>query len=233
MDTTGPTGCRTWFAAARALPAQSCYLDGEAVVFRSDGSTDWYGLRSAFARTETAELRLQAFDLLELDGRALMTLPLLERKSRLQSLLRNAAPTIRYTDHVVGHGEQVFRLSRQLGLEGIVSKRIGSRYRPGDRSRDWLKAKHWVNEQLWVCGAAADLLLLGRIRNGVLEYAGSMETIAAEEFLRLTAGPCAFDGGARRSRIHWLAEPQPIEVRHSLCSRDGELRQPMAIRNSE
>src|SRR5262245_2721643 len=85
---------------------------------------------------------LFAFDLLELDGRDLRREPLEVRKATLASVLRKASPGVQLNEHL-SHpdGEAVFRHACKMGLEGIVSKRLGSLYRSG-RSSDWLKTKN-------------------------------------------------------------------------------------------
>jgi hypothetical protein len=82
-----------------------------------------------------------AFDLLELDGQDLRREPLETRKATLASLLRGSLPGLRLNEHLAHAGESVFRHACKMGLEGIVSKRLGSRYRSG-RSKDWLKFKN-------------------------------------------------------------------------------------------
>ena len=83
-----------------------------------------------------------AFDLLEQGGRDLRREPLEVRKATLASVLRKAGPGLQFNDHL-GHedGDVVFRHACKMGLEGIVSKRLGSRYQSG-RSPDWLKMKN-------------------------------------------------------------------------------------------
>ena len=86
---------------------------------------------------ESNPVTLIAFDLLRLDGEDLCAEPLVERRNRLASLgLDDVAwqvpPT--YDD-----GEMLLSAAEQQGLEGMVSKRLASPYRPGTRSRDWLK----------------------------------------------------------------------------------------------
>jgi bifunctional non-homologous end joining protein LigD len=84
---------------------------------------------------------LYAFDLLELDGQDLRREPLETRKATLASLLRGSLPGLRLNEHLAHDGESVFRHACKLGCEGIVSKRLGSRYRSG-RSKGWLKFKN-------------------------------------------------------------------------------------------
>src|SRR5262245_43056061 len=84
---------------------------------------------------------LYAFDLLELDGQDLRREPLETRKATLASVLRGCLPGLRLNEHLAHPGDLVFRHACKMGLEGIVSKRLGSRYRSG-RSPDWLKMKN-------------------------------------------------------------------------------------------
>ena len=86
------------------------------------------------------------FDLLMLDGADLRALPLIDRKARLDKLLRplarpNAGHGLRYVEHLEFDGPLVFKHVCALGLEGIVSKRLDSKYRSG-RSKAWIKVKN-------------------------------------------------------------------------------------------
>src|SRR5262245_1985714 len=146
-------------AAAGALKVRSCLLDGEAVACEQDGMPSFDRLR--YRRADGAVF-LFAFDLIELDGRDLRHEPLEVRKATLASVLRKAKPGLQFNDHLEHEdGDIVFRHACKMGLEGIVSKRLGSRYRSG-RSPDWLKIKNpaapavrrvaeedWGNRRWW------------------------------------------------------------------------------------
>ena len=85
---------------------------------------------------------LYAFDLLELNGTDLRQEPIEVRKATLASVLRKSRPGLRLNEHLEhSEGVVVFQHACALGCEGIVSKRLGSRYRSG-RSPDWLKFKN-------------------------------------------------------------------------------------------
>ena len=85
---------------------------------------------------------LFAFDLIELNGQDLRREPIEIRKRELGKLLRLSAQIgLHLNEHIAEPGDVVFRHACKLGLEGIVSKRLGSRYRSG-HSRDWLKSKN-------------------------------------------------------------------------------------------
>jgi len=81
-------------------------------------------------------------DLLELNGQDLRPEPLEVRKLELGKLLRWAAQSgLQFNEHIAEPGDIVFEHACKMGLEGIVSKRLGSRYRSG-RSPDWVKMKN-------------------------------------------------------------------------------------------
>jgi bifunctional non-homologous end joining protein LigD len=94
-------------------------------------------LRRARVSRNELDAFLYAFDLLELDGTDLRREPIETRKATLASILRKSRLGVRLNEHLAHpEGVIVFQHACQLGCEGIVSKRIGSRYRSG-RSADW------------------------------------------------------------------------------------------------
>ena len=124
--------------AVNRLEARSCLIDGEAVACDDNGVAVFERLRR---KREGRHVFLCAFDLLELDGKDLSREPLEVRKATLASLLRARLPGLQFNQHLTHPGDIVFRHACAMGLEGIVSKRLGSRYRSG-RSKDWLKFKN-------------------------------------------------------------------------------------------
>jgi bifunctional non-homologous end joining protein LigD len=125
--------------ALAKLRALSCIIDGEAVACARDGVSSFDLIRH---RQHDGSVFLWAFDLIELDGDDLRREPLEVRKATLASLLARAAAGARFNEHFEHEGSRlVFAHACKLGLEGIVSKRKGSRYRSG-RSPDWMKSKN-------------------------------------------------------------------------------------------
>ena len=122
---------------AALLKAKSVTIDGEAVVVGPDGLTDFEALRRRGAGDVAV---LYAFDLMELDGDDLRSLPIETRKATLASLLRNPG-AIRLSEHISADGPEVFAHACRLGAEGIVSKRLGSPYRSG-LCDAWIKCKN-------------------------------------------------------------------------------------------
>jgi hypothetical protein len=77
----------------------------------------------------------------DLDGHDLHAYRIEDRKAQVDKLLKAAAcPRVVYVSHVIGKGDRLFDAAQRVGAEGIVSKRIGSRYKGGP-TRDWMKTK--------------------------------------------------------------------------------------------
>jgi bifunctional non-homologous end joining protein LigD len=124
--------------AVRGLSADEALIDGEAVVLRIDGRSDFHALMT---NRGGAEATLVAFDLLRVNGDDLRLRPLEARREALQRLVPNVRHGILFSEALAAEGAVVFKKACELALEGIVSKRAGSFYRNG-RSRNWLKAKN-------------------------------------------------------------------------------------------
>jgi bifunctional non-homologous end joining protein LigD len=93
------------------------------------------------SRVNDRRAALYEFDLLDLNGRDQRTLPLENRKARLEGLLRGIPVGMQYNDHVDGDGAEVFAHACKLGLEGIVSKDWTRPYKSGV-AKHWLKTKN-------------------------------------------------------------------------------------------
>jgi bifunctional non-homologous end joining protein LigD len=121
------------------LTVRSVLIDGEVVCCDERGLAIFATLRQ---RRNEATAFLFAFDLLELDGTDMRREPIEVRKATLASILRKSRAGVRLNEHLEHpDGPLVFAHACKLGAEGVVSKRLGSRYRSG-RSPDWLKFKN-------------------------------------------------------------------------------------------
>ena len=123
--------------AVRSLPVDDALLDGEAVVFRPDGHSDFGALRTKHGAAQAA---LVAFDLLHLAGVDRRTQPLEARRADLGSLVAGI-DAIMFSEAIEEDGDLVFAKACELGVEGIVSKRLGGVYLSGP-CRNWLKVKN-------------------------------------------------------------------------------------------
>jgi bifunctional non-homologous end joining protein LigD len=183
-----------------ALGMHEAVLDGEIVAFDPAGRPSFERLqRRMHVTSPSAVRRLQRsmpvmyamFDLLYLDGHSLMELPYRERRERLESLALSG-PAWRVPTAHPGEGKLLLEATAKQGLEGIVAKRLDSRYEPGRRSGNWLKIKHIMRQELviggWIPGEGRrtkriGALLMGFYENGKLRYAGRVGTGFTEKTL--------------------------------------------------
>jgi bifunctional non-homologous end joining protein LigD len=129
---------------AEHLRVESAVLDGEIACVDDAGRPVFRDL--LFRRRQCVFI---AFDLLFLNGKDLRTLPLIERKTALQKLLRRKRSRILYLDHVESDGRLLFEQIVEMDLEGIVCKRKDSPYKVTEKpSRYWIKVKNPRYSQL-------------------------------------------------------------------------------------
>jgi len=166
---------------ARALGSREVVLDGEIVAFDRAGRPDFgllqrrmhLGSESAVRRrARDTPVALMVFDALHLDGRSLLDLPYTERRERLEALALEGE-SWRTPAYHTGDGAALLEASRAQGLEGIVAKRLDSRYDPGRRSGAWLKIKNVHRQEVvvggWLPGQGARRGRLGALLAGVYE----------------------------------------------------------------
>jgi bifunctional non-homologous end joining protein LigD len=221
-------------------------VDGEIVAFKR-GNASFERLQQRMgisdperARRSPVAVYYYLFDLLELDGRDIRPLPLLERKA----LLRRAVEFrghLRYTTYRREAGEQAFRSACERGWEGVIAKRADSAY-TATRSRDWLKLKCAHGQELVVGGWTAPkgsrqhlgALLVGYYERGRLRYAGKVgtgfnrTTLAelARQLSRLARDTSPFEFGGPPRSAHWVEPELVAEIGFAEWTRDGKLRQP-------
>ena len=125
------------------LCSRSCIIDGEAVACDDNGVASFDLIRH---HRHNDRAFLYAFDLIELNGDDLRRDPLEVRKATLRSMLAKAGLGLRFNEHLEGDGPAIFVHACKMGLEGILSKRLGARYRSvpnkkGFRGCRWLKGR--------------------------------------------------------------------------------------------
>jgi bifunctional non-homologous end joining protein LigD len=180
-------------SAAAALDVGSALIDGEIVAFDAEGKTDFSTLQRAI-KAGGKGLSCFVFDLIELDGRDLTRLPLLERKAKLETLIGKANEPLLFSAHVAGKAEEVFRHLCAAGHEGIIAKRADDPYRSG-RGRSWLKVKCTRRQEFVVGGyspsdkrgRAVRSLLIGVQEGGKLAYKGRVGAFEGDLLRELEA----------------------------------------------
>ena len=189
---------RRFPGVAAALPAAlrspDCVVDGEICALDEQGRPSFSAMQQGEPDTPIV---YYLFDLLELDGEPLIELPFAERRARLEELLDRRNRTVRLSE-TFDDGEALAEVVREQGLEGMMAKRVDSRYRPGERTRDWLKIKPGKQRQEFIvagytkgqgrrAGSFGSLVLAVR-KGGELVYAGNVGTGFTEaEIERLLA----------------------------------------------
>jgi bifunctional non-homologous end joining protein LigD len=124
----------------KSIKADTAILDGEIVALDKKGLPCFAGLRSGRVANECV-IVFYAFDLIYLNGHDITQKSVVERKVILKRILpKQDAGRVRYTEHIAGDGERLFRELEKRKLEGMVAKRADSLY-VGGRTRAWLKIK--------------------------------------------------------------------------------------------
>jgi bifunctional non-homologous end joining protein LigD len=242
-------------ALPEAVTASQAILDGEIVALDERGHSDFGRLQERMhVRAPSENLIAQVpavyyiFDLLYCDGYDLRAVALLERKQLLQKLL-HGSERFRYSDHVIGQGKELFALAKEQGLEGIVAKRVTSRY-VSERSINWVKLK--VTKTLdavvggWTAARTSAIpfgsLLLGLYQGKKLRFIGHVGSgFDGKKLVELanqldgmkTAG-CPFDKAPETNeKATWVSPTLVARVKLSGWTQDQALRHPVFLRLRE
>jgi bifunctional non-homologous end joining protein LigD len=246
----------------RALGSRRVVLDGEIVALDEQGRPDFQRLQPRMHVVSEATIRRRMadtpvvymiFDVLYLDGHLTMPLPYTERRKRLEGLSLEG-PNWRTPSHHVGDGQAMLKASADQGLEGVVAKRLDSRYEPGSRSGAWLKIKNHMSQELvvggWLPGQGSRTERIGSLAVGYydktraeaeergeaqhLKYAGNVGTGFTGQMLKelqellepLRTDKSPFDG-RQPPKGTIFVEPRVVaEVEFRGWTRARTLRQP-------
>jgi bifunctional non-homologous end joining protein LigD len=242
------------FPELASLPFPDALLDGEVVAF-ADGMPSFGALaeRMHVSRADRARrlaeripVTLLAFDLLRLGDRDLLDVPLGTRRDLLVDL--DLHDDRWQTPPVYDDGQMLFDATYQQGLEGIVSKRLSSRYRPGQRSKDWVKFAHRRRDSYVVGGWRREtdskdrlgavligepteegLLYRGRVGSGI---AGRKAGVLLEVLAGLTRTTSPFaDDVPKLDALGttWVEPVLVVDVESLGPSAQGRVRQPSYV----
>ncbi|MBD0290377.1 MAG: DNA ligase, partial [Thermoleophilia bacterium] len=233
-------------AVARALPGAvrtpHAVVDGEVCALDEDGRTSFSAMQQG-----SGPLVFYVFDLLELEGTPLVERPLAERRDRLTALVVPGDPVVRLSE-AFEDGEALLEAAREQELEGVIAKRLDSRYEPGKRTRDWLKVKSRNRQEFVIAGytkgkgrraASLGALVLAYREGGELVWAGNCGTGFTErEIERLlrrlrplerSTSPLAAVPRmpkVRKGDVVWVSPQLVCEVEFVEWTHDGKLRAP-------
>ncbi|WP_049622103.1 DNA ligase D [Frateuria defendens] len=230
--------------ALEQLGLREARLDGELIALHA-GRSDFNALQQTLAGEAQAPLVYMLFDLPHFEGWDLRRSPLRERKALLEALIPPGSGHLAFSRHYEEDGEAVFAMVTAQGLEGIVSKRADSGYRPG-RGDDWVKVKRLESDEFAVVGYTppkgrrsgfGSLLLARPDAGGGWRYAGRVGSGFSDAQLRELGA--AFAGKGRRTppvrvdaidpllrQAYWVHPSLVAEVYYRGIGNQGLLRQP-------
>jgi len=238
---------------AAAVSPHEVVLDGEIVAFGGDSWPSFEALQQRMNITSAGQVRrlaaeipvsYLAFDLLFADGQPLADLRYRQRRARLDELAIEGSHWQTPPAFVGVPGADVQAVSRRHGLEGIMAKRLASRYEAGKRSPAWRKIKNVYRQEFvvggWKPGEGNRSELIGSLIVGVhgpsgLTYAGHVGTGFSQQALemltqrlaplRRAASPFGSAIPPEHARGAVWAEPElVVEAEFALWTSAGRLR---------
>lgn len=237
------------------LVALDAMVDGEIVAFEAGTPSFQLLQRRMHVRdvsqierlTREIPVTFLAFDLLYMDERDLTPLTYQERRDRLEAALV-PSDRLQVSPSVIGEGRALFSAVAEQGMEGVVGKKLGSRYTPGERSKSWLKVKTSFDVDVVVVGwsegsgqrqGTVGSLVMGLYDEGRMHYAGQVgtgftkDTLAEvrRRLLDLGEGPVPFDSDVLRAApelrdVRWVPPELVATVEHRQVTAAGRLRAP-------
>ena len=245
--------------AIKNLPAHECVIDGEVVALDKEGRSSFQLLQALEVEVRKSPVRLYVFDLLQLDGKGLIKLPLSQRKDLLEKLCENIGDPIRFSGEIGSDATKLLAEVKRRGLEGLIGKQRDSGYEPGRRSGAWVKLK-CVNRQEFVIGGYTPpqgsrkyfgAILVGYYRDKKLLFAGKVGTgftgkslsMLHKKFGQEERDDCPFvDLPSKQNgkwvqgitpsmmrKMHWVNPVFVSEVKFAEWTRDGKLRAPVFL----
>jgi bifunctional non-homologous end joining protein LigD len=245
--------------AAADFDADECVVDGEVVAMDEEGRSSFQLLQRAELDRKDAPLAFYVFDLLQLNGRSLIEVPLTLRKDALMRLVPSSGDSIRFSGALGSDAKTLLPEIKRHGLEGLIGKQRDSVYEPGRRSGRWIKLK-CVTEQEFVIGGFTPpagarkhfgALLVGYYDRDRLRFAGKVGTGFDEKLLSslhkqmraeersscpFTDLPSKQNGEwvqgitpSMMRKMHWVNPKLVCQIKFAEWTRDLKLRQPVFV----
>lgn len=222
---------------------QKCILDGELFVLK-DGKTDFYEIQRRALMTDPFKIKLAAdkspasfvaYDILYIKDHLVTDLPLMERKRKLKDLVIENA-RIGISRYIEEKGIQLFELTKQQELEGIVAKRKNSKYYFGKRTPDWIKCKIMDTSDCIICGYVKKKnnmtsLILGQYDGDELVYKGhvtlgvSLRILNQYNYTVISSSPFGHVPAGNDNAV-WIA-PELVCIVESMPTDKESFRQPV------
>src|SRR6266513_3874446 len=229
---------------AKAVKTPHCVFDGEVCALDDNGRASFSEMQQGKRGTPIV---YYVFDVLEVEGEPLVDLPLVERRKRLEALLDRRNRTVRVSE-TFDDGNALLQAATEQQLEGLMAKRLDSRYVQGKRTRDWLKIKTHGEQEFVIAGytkgtgrraSSFGSLVLAYYRGNELVYAGNVGTgFSSREIEKLLdkLRPLKRDSSpfrevpkmpkVRKADVIWVEPELVAEVEFAEWTHDGRLRAP-------
>ncbi len=245
--------------AVKTLPVGECVIDGEVVALDEEGRSSFQILQAREMEGKKSPIYFYVFDLLQLDGKSLISLPLEPRKQLLEQICSDTGDPVRFSGEIGGDATALLQEVKRRGLEGIIGKQRGSPYEPGQRSGIWIKLK-CVNEQEFVIGGYTPpagsrkhfgAILVGYYKDNRLMFAGKVGTgftakslsTLHKKFRAEERDDCPFEDLPSKQngkwvqaitpsmmrKLHWVNPVFVCEIKFAEWTRDAKLRAPVFL----
>jgi bifunctional non-homologous end joining protein LigD len=231
-------------ALERAVKTPDCVLDGEICALDEEGRATFSAMQQGKPATRYIYV---VFDVLEVEGEPLISLPLVERRERLEQLLDRRKADIQISE-AFEDGPGLYDAAKQQRYEGVIAKKPDSRYEPGRRTSQWLKIKTHSRQEFVIAGytkgqgrraGSFGSLVLGTYESGELRYVGNVGTGFTDgEITRLLKLLKPLERAdlpfaevpkmpkVRKGDVAWVEPKLVAEVEFVEWTHDGHLRAP-------
>ena len=223
-------------------------LDGELVAYDKEGKPSFQLLQN-MGENPKLTIVYQVFDLLYLNGHSTENLDYLQRKELLKEALKET-DLVKYHDHVLEKGKEFFRLVENMGLEGMMAKKIDSTYATNSRNGDWLKIKSQQTEEVLICGFTAPKgsrkkfgsLILGRYNGDEIIFTGHTGTGFSDKTLTeiykkmeplIISKPVFKTIPKTNDKPTWIKPELIAEIKFTEMTKDHIFRHPVFLRLRE
>lgn len=223
--------------------SEKCILDGELLILK-DGKVDFYEIQQRVLMTNPFKIRLAsnqypasfvAYDILYFKNQLITDLPLMERKKILQDTVREN-DSISIWRYIEEYGVHLFQAAKAQGLEGIVAKKMDSRYHCDKRTKNWIKCKVMQDVDCIICGYIPKennmtSLILGLYDDEQLVYKGhvtlgvSFTKLSQYGYKEMDDSPFGYVPPGNENAV-WLY-PELVCIVESMPTEKNYFRQPV------
>ncbi len=239
----------------QAFRGNSGLFDAEVVCLDENGMPDFKKVIHRLMQSTEGGIKKGAarspaycyiFDCLYLDGRPIVSEPLMKRREWLTDAVKRDTPY--RVSEVVDEGQELFEAAKKMGLEGIIAKEPDSKYYPGKRSSSWFKVKVRQTTDCVILGFSTGKgdrakyfggLQIAEVVDGVFEYRGKVGTGFTQELMKDVHGELKklkevkkpIENTAMDEKTTTWVEPVLMcEIQYAQLTKNNTFREPVFVR---